>query len=282
MSNLFDAVTVTRPYGNYNLTITNRTRYPELIQSTVKLWMFCARKIESGQRRAGWPVNAPTTPEWAYAVNLNEDERGLVTEPLGEARVTVSDFYNLGLTVHSHSEAQNVLDIYWAEHDANAALIALYPPTHTTTPTKTPETPPSASKTGNSDNPQPQTTPPVGGVVNARRAPTPSKPQYAPGQWVAFPINKITLTINSGSAVYQLWGPLGVGKYPLHSIFKNKKGGDANTGAYIKVQDTLVGLGLNLEKTTAHGDWELVCEVAHGEKNDQPIEYLNTVSLKAI
>lgn len=94
------------------LDAANREHMKALVEKTVRLWLYVARHIKEEKRQCS-PIDCP--------------EDMVVRQhffPLSEARVTVwGDMPSkAGFTVHSHSKAQDVLDVYWSRYDALASF----------------------------------------------------------------------------------------------------------------------------------------------------------------
>ena len=126
--------------------------------------------------------------------------------------------------------------------------------------------------------------PPVAteGAIVATRAPNSNRPDYANGQLVSFTVTKIVASSNKGSAVFQMWTPLGT-QYPTISIYKLKPDGNLKPD-YEAIVPVLNTLNLSLDKPEAVGTWRLVCRAAHVEdkKTQADREFLNVVSLTPI
>ncbi len=259
----------------YRLNVTarldpeNRMHMKDLVEKTIKLWLFVAKNIGGNTRT----VTYNTTPEDAIKANH--------FAPMAEPRVTVwGDLpTGSGVTVHSHSHAQDALDVYFARQDALGA----FTPQNSPQATPTPATPQNANLP-QSGNVAGQNTTPVAGVINATRAPNPKAVEYADGQMVAYTVNKVAMGANKGSATYALWGPLGQ-KYPLMTIYKNKPNSDETAPNYIAIKDFIVGLGLSVDagKVEAMGNWTLICKAVHVPQADgSKKEYLNVVSMAPV
>lgn len=238
----------------------------ELVESTIKLWLFIAKKIAAGERT----VNVPTTPEDKIADAIQSP---VMKMPLAEPRVTIwGDMPSgSGFTVHSHSKAQDALDIYWSRYDALQTFKSAEPAPQVQNPVIPLETPKNTVLDLQS------------GVIPATRAPNPKEIVYANGQMVWFGVNKIAMGANKGSATYALWGNLGQ-KYPLMTVYKCKPNSDENSPNYIAIKDVVTGLGLSVDagKVEAAGSWKLICKAVHVEQPDKSVkEYLNVVAIEA-
>lgn len=263
----------------YRLNVTarldtaNREHMKDLIEKTVRVWLYVAKNIEAGMR----VLSLNTTPEDMIKANH--------FAPIAEPRVTVwADLpgSGAGFTVHSHSHAQDAIDVYFARQDALALFAPTTPPQSNSTPTEAQNAAFAnlGSQTGNSA-PAPKV---VDGIISATRAPNPKEVLYADGQMVSFVVNKIVMGTNNGSVTYALWGPLGA-RFPLKTIYKTKAGSDANSSDYIAMKDLIVGLGLSVDagKIEAAGNWALVCKAAHVAQPDGSTkEYLNIQSATVI
>lgn len=123
--------------------------------------------------------------------------------------------------------------------------------------------------------------PAVEGAIVATRAPNSNRPDYVNGQLVSFTVTKIVVSSNKGSAVYQMWTPLGT-QYPTLNVYKLKPDGNLKPD-YEAIIPVLNTLNLSLDKPEANGTWRLVCKAAHAPNKDgADREYLNVVSLTAI
>jgi hypothetical protein len=265
--------------GAYRLNVTarldqiNRQYMTAIVEKTVKLWLFVAKAISENKRKAEWPEGVALTPEDIIKPNY--------FAPIDEPRCTVwgDCAASVGFTVHSYSNAQDALDVYWSRHDALTLFALTNPPPASETP-KTPQNGANANVGANPANP----TPLQDGVISATRAPNPKSVEYADGQLVAFGVNKVAMGANKGSATYALWGSLGQ-KYPLTTIYKNKPNSDENSPNYIAIKDFIVGLGLSVDagKVEAAGNWTLICKAVHVPQSDgTKKEYLNVMSMTAV
>lgn len=263
--------------GAYRLNVTarldeiNRQYMTAIVEKTVKLWLFVAKAISENKRKAEWPDGVALTPEDIVKPGY--------FAPISEPRCTVwgDCAANVGFTVHSYSNAQDALDVYWSRHDALTLFAVSHPPVATNTPAAT-QNAPNANVVRNSD----QHAPILEGVFEATRAPNPKEVLYADGQLVSFQVNKIVMGTNNGSVTYALWGPLGQ-KYPLKTIYKTRAGSDANSPDYIAMKDLIVSLALSVDagKIEATGNWIMVCKATHVSQPDgSKKEYLNILSPK--
>jgi hypothetical protein len=265
--------------GAYRLNVTarldeiNRQYMTPIVEKTVKLWLFVAKAISENKRKAEWPEGVALTPEDIVKPGY--------FAPIAEPRCTVwgDCAAGVGFTVHSYSNAQDALDVYWSRHDALTLFAVSHPPT-APTPPATPQNAPNANLGANQANPAPL----LDGVISATRAPNPKEVLYADGQLVSFGVNKIVMGTNNGSVTYALWGPLGA-KYPLKTIYKTRAGSDANSPDYIAMKDLIVSLALSVDagKIEATGNWQLVCRATHAPQPDgSKKEYLNIQSATAV
>lgn len=265
--------------GAYRLNVTarldqiNRQYMTAIVEKTVKLWLFVAKAISENKRKAEWPDGVALTPEDIVKPNY--------FAPIDEPRCTVwgDCAANVGFTVHSYSNAQDALDVYWSRHDALTLFAISHPPQSP----ETPKTPQNGANANVGANPA-QSAPLQDGVISATRAPNPKSVEYADGQLVAFGVNKVAMGANKGSATYALWGSLGQ-KYPLTTIYKNKPNSDENSPNYIAIKDFIVGLGLSVDagKVEATGNWTLICKAVHVPQSDgTKKEYLNVMSMTAV
>ncbi len=270
MTTYFEAATGFVNIKGFRINVTarldteNRAAMKELTESTVKMWLYIADLLTRGERTCV----VEYSPETKMAARHKE-----IVTPLSEARVTVwGDMPGgNGFTVHSHSYAQDVLDVYWARHDALASFA-----------TNEPQQPPTPNAAQNAAfanlGSNPAIPAPIPGVITATFAPSPKKPQYAPGQMVALPVNKVSIGARNGSVAFELWGPLGKGQYPLLTVFKTKPNSTELSTDYSAAATFLGGLGLSMDagKLEAQGNWRAVCRVAHTNGK----EYLNIQSVE--
>lgn len=263
--------------GAYRLNVTarldqiNRQYMTAIVEKTVKLWLFVAKAISENKRKAEWPDGVALTPEDIVKPNY--------FAPIDEPRCTVwgDCAANVGFTVHSYSNAQDALDVYWSRHDALTLFAVSHPP-------QVPETPKTAQNSANANVARNNDYPPpiLEGVIEATRAPNPKEVLYSDGQLVSFEVNRIVMGTNNGSVTYALWGPLGA-KYPLKTIYKTRAGSDANSPDYIAMKDLIVNLALSVDagKIEATGKWIMVCKATHVPQPDgSKKEYLNIQSPK--
>jgi hypothetical protein len=197
-------------------------------------------------------------------------------EKWGDPRVTVWDTYrgnHINFHLNSDDVPQVAIDTWIAQQSAIARIKAEYPES-------APQAPPARSAPQNSTSAPIAPATPQAAVLVAQRAPTPNNPQYSDGQLVQFTVNKIVASTGQGTITYALWGAFPNLKYPLMTIFKNKKGSDENSVNYIAAKDTIVALGLSVDagKIEATGNWQLIVKASHKDGK----EYTNVVSLIAI
>lgn len=245
--------------------------YTDLIVKTVKLWVYLATQIEAGNKVLP-PSIAKRTVEQAIAeISMDETMRGWQFDEADENRVTVFDWnHRFELTLHSNTEPQAALDLWWAMSDAKTELEKLYPSQSNEKAVNSNAAPQSGTNT-------PATSAaPIEGVINATRAPNPNRPEYAEGQLVSFTINKIVASSNNGSATFQLWSELGK-QYPTQTIYKLSPNGKVNTD-YEKIAPIVDKIGFSFDKLEQAGNWRLIVKAAHAEKEGKQREYLNVVS----
>lgn len=261
-----------------SLTIAQKK---DLIVRTTKLWLYIAKAIENGQREL------PEAIAFKSAETPLEDELKTDLQQFGEPRVTIFDWnHQLELTLHSNSLPQPTLEEWWAMDDAQKELETLYPknaPQSNAAPqnTSAPYNPATdAPATPKSQNPPVS---PVEGAIVATRAPNSKRPDYANGQLVSFTVTKIVASSNKGSAIYQMWTPLG-NQYPTITVYKFKPNSQDLKPDYEAIVPVLNQLNLSLDKPEAMGTWRLICRAVHvpNKENNADLEYLNVVSLTSI
>lgn len=246
--------------------------YTDLIVKTVKLWVYLATQIEQGVKHLP-PAIASRSVEQAVAEEISSDEtmQGWQFQAADENYVTVFDWnHRFELTIHSDTEPQAALDLWWAMNDAKMELEKLYPPQSNEKAVNSNATTPS----GTSAPAAPAA--PIEGVISATRAPNPNRPEYAEGQLVSFTVNKIVASSNNGSATFQLWTDLGK-QYPTQTIYKLSPNGKVNTD-YEKIAPIVDKIGFSFDKLEQAGNWRLITKAAHFEKEGKQREYLNVVS----
>lgn len=297
--------------NGYKLSVTTRDNgddpkhLEELTFRTVNIWLWIVGFLEQGVHKL--PDN-PGSVESRYAAELNKamaDTDAPRSEPItfertfGDARVTVWDLSksikfhlnsddDLQVAVNTWLAQQNALKRLKAEHatpqqkvsaagaqqpvDAQKNGAAYNPAT---------DTPAQPKGAGNAQNSAPAPQPAVEGAIVATRPPNSNRPDYANGQLVSFTVTKIVASSNKGSAVYQMWTPLG-NQYPTISVYKLKPDGNLKPD-YEAIVPVLNTLNLSLDKPEAVGTWRLVCKAAHvPNKDGADREFLNVVSLTAI
>jgi len=248
-------------YEEFNLNVTTRTEgYPVeklalITELTIKLWVWCARQILGGIREVSFPDSPLDKAEMDFEFS--------------EPHCTVwGDVQNRqGLTVHSHTYAQQALNVYWARYDALAKLgvFDAKPIPQANAPQNATNTPSSAIA-GQLD----------ADVIIGKMNPRSTQIYYADGQLVALPINRFVLAYHEGW-IYEAWGTNGNGQYPALKIFKNKKGKDENSAAFVALKSFLEGLALNPDtKQSADGSWWLIGKIAHVDDK----EYFNPVEVR--
>lgn len=269
------------PIKGYILSVTARDGgddpavLEELTFRTINAWLYIVKLLLKQKYVLDDEIGSV---EERYCAEMDSN-RAVGQAPIslpdkwGDPRVTVWDLSKtIRFHLNSDDTPQVAIDTWVAQQRALARVKAEYEDDES-------QSPPAPR---NPFNPAlPSTTPvaPQEGVIVATLAPTPNKPQYADGQLVQFTVNKIVAGTGQGTITYALWGPLGV-KYPLMTIFKNKKGSDENSANYIAAAETLVALGLSVDagRIEAVGNWRLLVKAAHKDGR----EFTNVISLEAI
>lgn len=273
----------------------------ELTFRTVAAWLAIADALENGSADK---FAAFGSVEERYADEINKaavDTDGPKPEPFsfgdswGDPRCTVWDTFRSSKPIHFHLNSDDKIPVAIATWQANQNAIKriaeLY---HQKPAPELPQEPPqSAPQAAGADRPAtPKNAPDaqnsapaphtaVEGAIVATRAPNSNRPDYANGQLVSFTVTKIVASSNKGSAVYQMWTPLGT-QYPTLSIYKLKPDGNLKPD-YEAIVPVLNTLNLSLDKPEAVGTWRLVCKAAHvPNKDGADREFLNVVSLTAI
>lgn len=225
------------------LDTENRQHMAVLVEKTIKLWLYVAKKIAAGERSAEYNV----TPEDAIEKNH--------FTPLAEERCTVwGDTANgAGFTVHSSYTAQDALDVFWARHDALMAFKSMTePPTQQNTPQtqsqgqSTPNAPstPLNANSGHSSSD-------ANGVtkVSGKKAAA----ALVNGSLFELPIYQIKLRSKDDSQYYEVYTKYGsnLGQYPELSIYTDNEIAKQNG-----VLDFLAAFGLTPGKDKM-GEWVL-------------------------
>lgn len=260
--------------GDYVLSITTRNdggssveTMAELTFRTIVAYLWIVDQLERGITRIDVE---------SVEARLAKDKDIKFEEQFGDPRVTVWDSYrgnkNPNFHLNSSDIPQDAINMWLANTDAIARAKAKY---NVITP---PAAPASAQTSAAANTPRTVETTPIAGVIAATLAPTPSTPQYAPGQQVSFHINRIVASTNKGSPIYQLWGELGQ-KYPLVTVYQYKPNSKDYTSNYQQVRGVIEKLGLSLNQPEVSGSWFLVCRVAHGKDGK---EYMNCELLEAV
>lgn len=265
----------------------NRQHMTELTTKTALLWEYVARIAAEGIRQVS-----------PLAKAAEAGIEGVTFYPTFEPRVTAEGEVKPGLklVLHSYSKPQDALDTYYAWADGLKAFGAPlsipknltnldnppngFPGYPGTPPRQNPFSPSTNAAAGNlgAKTGKSESTP--GTVIRATKAPTPNTPQYQPDQVVALPVNKIELGTRNGSLVYNFWGPLGAGRYPLHTVFVTRANSDEESQDYQAIKDVLEELGLSFDKRklSVAGQWGLITTVSHKAGK----EYLNPLMLKEL
>lgn len=267
-------------YGPYILSVTTRNNgddpalLSELTYRTVKTWFVIAHALQTdSELKLG-----EGSIESRFVAELMEKDpkaKGLTLLPK-EPRVTVWDTFRgdrINFTLNSDDNTAAAVANWKAHHAAIKRLQA------------EDTLPPKQSGTGANSSAAHQSKPDThaqrenapNGVIVATRAPSPKRIDYQDGDLVLFKVNKVTLSVNSGSPIFQMWTALG-NKYPTVTIYKKKPDGDLKPD-FIVCQPILEALGLNIEDNPEFdGDLELICKVAIvGDK-----QYLNAHSLRLL
>lgn len=250
----------------------NSDIYTELIVRTVKLWVYLATQIEQGIAALPGAIAHKSAEESVAAeIRLDETMGGFEFTDTGENRVTVFDWnHRVELTLHSDTEPQRALELYWGMSAAKEELEKLYPSQSNEKAVNSNAAPHSGTST-----PTPPAAP-VEGAISATRAPNPSRPDYAEGQLVSFTVTKIVASSNQGSPTFQLWSDLGK-KYPTITIYKQSKSGEINSD-YERIAPVIEKIGFSFDKLEQAGSWRLITKAWHGMRDGKPVEYLNPVS----
>lgn len=224
------------------LDAPNREHMKALVEKTMRLWLYVARHIAEGKRICS-PIDCP--------------EDMVVRNhflPLSEARVTIwGDMPNrAGFTVHSHSKAQDVLDVYWARLDGLASFIK-EPPKAPTSPqsTETPKTPQNAANVPpDSKEGQSSEAVKVGGKKDATALPN--------GTVFELSICQIKKRSQDGTEYFEFFGKYGnkIGDWPEMNVYTDNEVAQKNG-----LLDKLNTLGLTPGKDKL-GEWTLKGKVA--------------------
>jgi hypothetical protein len=214
--------------GGYRVNVTtrldaeHRTGMKELTEKTVKLWLAIAKKIAAGERKFDYAFS----PESAMA--KDKPEFAKINIPIAEPRVTVWGDVpgGSGFTVHSHSVAQDALDVYWSRYDALQGLVS---PQETPKPqnplsTQASQQPnadlgASGAKLAQSTNPSPS----ADGVtkVSGKKAAR----TLSNGSLFELPIYQVKLRSKDDSQYYEFYTKYGskLGEYPEIEVYTDNE-----------------------------------------------------------
>lgn len=286
--------------GRYTLSVTTRDcgdtpeMMEELTYRTIKAWLWISSKLEAGEYTL--PLTAEGDMLGSVEQRLSNEfidhDASMFPDVEGDARVTVWDTFKSTNRIGFHLNSSDIPQIAVNTWVANHKAIDRIRQENSQSATQTAQEAVSAAA-ANQQVDKPATprgttempnSPPVAteGAIVATRAPNSNRPDYANGQLVSFTVTKIVASSNKGSAVFQMWTPLGT-QYPTISIYKLKPDGNLKPD-YEAIVPVLNTLNLSLDKPEAVGTWRLVCRAAHVEdkKTQADREFLNVVSLTPI
>lgn len=249
----------------------DRDNIAQAITETLQFWYRVARNLRNGVK----------VEEHSHYV-----KRHVILEPprTNKSHITVfGDVPTLNgrrirVTMTENTTVQEALDCAWAMIEGgqsfqnmilDAAKKAKANAEQSAPPAPAPAPVTQASQT------VPFTPPPApaqSGVMKATYPPMRKRVNYAPGQQVAYDVNRVAITIRNDVLTYQLWGPLGQ-KYPLFEIFTDNPSKMAAFG------DELKALGLSLEHPGTAVNWELVATVSHDTKDGNTREFITPLSI---
>lgn len=245
------------------LDTVNREAMKELVESTVKAWLYAADLITRGERT----TVIEASPETKMAARYKD-----IVLQLTEPRVTVwGDMPNgAGFTLHSHSYIQDVLDVYYARLDALAGFATPQEPPKPQTPVSSQgavasdaNLPPSDAKST-----QPNETSANGdGVVkvNGKKAAA----ALANGTLFEVPIYQVRLRSQDDNKYFEFYTKYGsnLGQYPEMKVYTDNEVAKTN-GLLGKLE----ALGLTPGKDKM-GEWTVkgVVREKDGKKNLYPV-----------
>lgn len=288
----------------YILSVTTRDAgedaklLEELTYRTIATWLHIVKFLKQNVYKF---EGGSVEQRYADEINKRLDTDAPKTEPFefketfGDSRVTVWDTYRGAehpcFHLNSDDNPQVAIDTWLANQRGIQRAIEKFAPN---TSNLIQDTPPASATAGNAmftHEPQERPATPksapntnvtpnqaMEGVIVASQRPNANTPQYANGQLVSFTVTKIVATSNKGSAVYQMWTPLG-NQYPTINVYKLKPDGNLKPD-YEAIVPILNTLGLSLDKPEAVGTWRLVVKAAHvPSKDGGDREFLNVQSL---
>lgn len=235
--------------GAYRVNVTarldtaNREHMTAIVEKTVKLWLFVAKAITANQRKAEWPEGVALTPEDIVKPNH--------FTPIAEPRCTVwGDIAGSGFTVHSYSNAQDALDIFYSRMDG-LKIFAIAPeaPKAPATPQGS-QTPENAPRPANSPS-DAISSPSVDGVTKISGKKTAAT--LPNGSLFELPIYQIKLQSKNDVRYYEVFTKYGskLGDWPELTIYSDNEIAKTNG-----VLDFLGGFDLTPGKDKM-GEWVL-------------------------
>lgn len=224
-----------------------REAMKELVEKTVKMWLYVAKLIARDERQCAVEYSAESSMAARY--------KSLAAQ-IAEPRVTVwgDTPGGAGFTVHSHSYGQDALDIYYARHDALKGFVSSQETPKPQNGLSTQVAAPASPANGAPDAKSAQSTTPspsadgitkVSGKKTAATLPN--------GSIFELPIYQVKLRSKDDSQYYEVYTKYGsnLGQFPELLIYTDNEQAKANG-----VLDFLGGFGLTPGKDKL-GEWVL-------------------------
>ncbi len=223
-----------------------REAMKELVEKTVKMWLYVAKLIARGERQCAVEYSAETSMAARHKT---------LAAQIAEPRVTVWGDVSggAGFTVHSHSYGQDALDVYYARLDALATFAIVQEPPKAPPATKTPANNENAANSPSDAKSAQTATPPpsVDGVTKVSGKKTAAT--LPNGALFELPIYQVKLRSKDDSQYYEVYTKYGsnLGQFPELLIYTDNEIAKTNG-----VLDFLGGFGLTPGKDKL-GEWVL-------------------------